>query len=146
MIFSEIKTIGSCLVLVCSHKIWFVYATLSHITVLTHILAIVTTVPYWWGDSNMWIRLRYSTAWGHILTVRSMAIAVYGTVDSPILYHAALLKLYSSVKQLLRTPACQYIKIAKPRQHITSAWHWLGNSEILQRSCGSQTGVMSQIW
>ena len=43
------------------------------------------TVPYRQGDSNLWIQLRYGTAKGRILTVWSMAVAIYGMVDTPSL-------------------------------------------------------------
>jgi len=56
---------------------------LTHTTVLTRIPAVVNTVPYHQGDLNPWIQLRYGTAQGCILTVRSTAVAVYSTVDSP---------------------------------------------------------------
>ena len=36
-------------------------------------------------------------------------------------YHTTLQKFYSSVKQLLRTPACRHIKIARLRQLTTLA-------------------------
>jgi hypothetical protein len=49
---------------------------------------------------------------------------------TPIWYHAALWKFYSSVKQLPRTLACQDIKSAKPRQHTASAQHQSSDSEI----------------
>ena len=55
-------------------------------------------------------------------------------------------KFYGSVKKLLRTLAYQYIKIVRPRQHITLAQHQPGNLKILWSSCDSWTGVMSQIW
>ena len=59
------------------------YATLFRIAVLTCMLAVVITVPYRQGDSTSSIRQTYGTAQGRILTVRSRAVAVYGTVDSP---------------------------------------------------------------
>ena len=45
--------------------------------------AVAVTVPYRRGDSNRWVRLKYGTVRGRILTVRSTAVAVYSTVDSP---------------------------------------------------------------
>jgi hypothetical protein len=42
-------------------------------------------------------------------------------------HHATLRKLYGSVKQLPRTPACRYIKIARPHQRTTSA-RWCRDS------------------
>jgi len=43
----------------------------------------------YWAENNIplfvpiIVQLKYSTVWGHILTVRSMAIAIYSKVDSP---------------------------------------------------------------
>ena len=54
------------------------------------------------------------------------------SLQTPIWYHVALQKFYSSVKQLPRTPACRYIKIARLRQHTTLARHRHSNSEISQ--------------
>jgi hypothetical protein len=61
-------------------------------------------------------------------------------------YHATLWKFYDSVKQLLRTPACRYIKIARLHQLTALAQLWPGDSEISRRSCDSRTGVISRIW
>ena len=58
------------------------YATLSRTAVLTRLPAVVTTVPR--RDLNSRLRLTYGTARRRILTVRSTAVAVYGTVDNPI--------------------------------------------------------------
>src|ERR1700678_4234997 len=41
------------------------------------------TVPYRQGNSTSSIWLTYGTARSRILTVRSTAVAVYGTLDSP---------------------------------------------------------------
>jgi len=59
------------------------YATSFHIAILTHILAVVMTIPYWQGDSTSWIWQTYSMAQCHILTIRWMAVAIYDMVDSP---------------------------------------------------------------
>src|SRR5271168_3771730 len=56
---------------------------LFRIAFLTRMPAVVITVPYRQGDSTSLIRQTYGTARGRILTVRSTAVAVYGTVDSP---------------------------------------------------------------
>ncbi|KIM73281.1 hypothetical protein PILCRDRAFT_731177 [Piloderma croceum F 1598] len=55
---------------------------LSRTTVMTRIPAELITLPYRRRDSNSWIRLTYGRPRGCILTVRSTAVAVYGTVDS----------------------------------------------------------------
>ena len=71
---------------------------------------------------------------------------VLQALQTPIGYHTTLRKFYSSVKQLPRTPACWYIKIARPCQLTASAQLWPGDSEISQRSCDSRTGDISRIW
>jgi hypothetical protein len=48
----------------------------------------------------------------------------------PNQHHATLQKFCGLVKQLPRTPACQYIKIVRPCQHTTSAW-WCRDSAQL---------------
>ena len=65
---------------------------------------------------------------------------------TPIGHHTTLHKFYSSVKQLPRTPACRYIKIARLRQLTASAQLRPSDSEISRGSCNSWTGVISQIW
>ena len=52
---------------------------------------------------------------------------VLRSLQLPDQHHATLRKLYGSVKQLPRTPACRYIKIARPRQCTASA-RWCGDS------------------
>ena len=53
-------------------------------------------------------------------------------LQTPIGYHATLRKFYSSVKQLPRTPACWYIKIARPR-HFTASARWFGDIAKVMR-------------
>ena len=60
----------------------FLYFTVPY-TRLDPYTAIMVTVPYQRMDSNRWVRLKYGTVRVRILTVRSTAVAVYGTVDSP---------------------------------------------------------------
>ena len=55
----------------------FCTAVLTHTVILTHIAAIMITIPYQQGDSNSWIQLAYGMAQGCILTVRSTALAIY---------------------------------------------------------------------
>jgi hypothetical protein len=49
------------------------------------------------------------------------------SLQLPDQHHVTLRKLYSSVKQLPRTPALRYIKIARPRQRTASA-RWCEDS------------------
>ena len=72
-----------------------IYAT--RIAVLTRMPAVVITVPYRQGDSTSSIRQTYGTARGRILTPRSTAVAVYGTVDSPNLARTGLRTVYYSL-------------------------------------------------
>ena len=58
--------------------------SLSHTAVTSRIPAVVITVLYRRGVSSSSIQLIYGTAWDRIVTVRSTAVAVYGTVDIPI--------------------------------------------------------------
>jgi len=59
-----------------------IYFTVPY-TCLDPYTAVMVTVPYRRMDSNRWVQLKYGTVRGHIFTVRSTAVAVYGTVDSP---------------------------------------------------------------
>ena len=65
----------------------FFYNTQYCIAIVNHMLAIIATVLYWWGDLSWWVWLIGSTAKDHILTVQYTAVAIYSMADSPTFKH-----------------------------------------------------------
>ena len=101
--------------------------------IASHVTGVTRPIPTF-GDQFWWFPMILPSA------------DVSRALQTPIGYHTTLWKFYSSVKQLPRTPACRYIKIARPCQLTASAQLRPGDLEISRESCDSRTGVISQIW
>ena len=114
------------------YKIRFFYTILSRTTRLDPYTALMVTVPYRRGDSNRWVRLRYGTAEGRILTVRCTAVTVYGTVNSPSLHFVDV------TEGEMYQPLTLYHCISSTKYH-----HPIGQLAVLKQfSCLLQATVL----